>query len=390
MKKLLYSVLLILLIPITALTVYATITGKWFIFKAIRYNFVDIDDYKIFDNRTFYPSKNPYTIPTSSKYNQVPLTDTLNYYLHKYKTRAYIVIKNDSILHEQYWNGHTDTTISNSFSMAKSVISLLIGCAIKDGLIQSLDQPVADFIPEYANDERKNITIKHLLQMSSGLDFDESKSYQNPISVFFSDIMEAYYGNDLYSLMTRKKVAAAPGQFFDYKSGDTQLLSFVISKATGKTISQYFEEKIYKPMGAASRGLWCLDRENGVEKAFCCINTTAKDFAKIGLLLLNKGMKDGVQILDSNYIKEATTPLQIKDAKDTTKFASFYGYQFWIMDDIDPSIYYLRGTLGQMIIIIPKKDMVIVRLGENQGVKKGTHHYDISYKIVEEAIKMYQ
>lgn len=387
-KTILKIILAILIVPQIVLFGYVAYSGKWFIYKAIRYNFVNIDDYKIFENRDIPASENPKHWSISKNYNNIPLSDTLTKTLEKHQSVAFLVIKNDSIMVEKYWDSYADTSISNGFSMAKSVISLLVGCAIQDGKIKSVEQPVADFIPEFKNGEKSKITIKHLLQMSSGLDFDESKSYRNPVSVFFSDIMEAYYGTDLYTLVTNTEASEKPGVYFDYKGGDTQLLAFIVMKATGKNISTYFYEKIYNNIGAESEAKWCIDKKDGNEKAFCCLNTTARDFAKIGKLVLNKGKIEGKQIVDSSFLVQAILPSKLKDKSDTTKIVDFYGYQFWMMSDIDKNIVYLRGTLGQFVIIIPDKNIIIVRLGKSQGEKQG-FHYGQTYVYVNEILKTF-
>lgn len=372
-----------------ALNVLTLLSGNRFIYKAIYYNFVNIDDYKIFDNRSIPASKTPKPWSISTAYNKKPLTDSLVATLEKYKSVAFLVIKNDSLIAEKYWKGYGEKSISNSFSMAKSVVSMLVGAAIKDGYIKSVNQPVADFLPEFKEGEKVKITIKHLLQMSSGLDFDESKSYKNPVSVFFSDIMVAYYGSDLYQLVATKSPVEAPGVYFDYKSGDTQLLAFIVMKAVNKNLSEYFYEKIWNPIGAETEALWCLDRENGFEKAFCCINSNARDFARLGKLYLNKGNAFGLQVVDTSYVEASINGSGLIDKLDTTKICDFYGYQWWMMPNYkEQNIFYLRGTLGQMVIVIPEKNIIIVRLGEEQGPKQGSHYAQI-YSLVDEVNTMY-
>lgn len=375
MAKYIFLLFKTFLIAIFALLLlYPLLTGKTYLYKAVYYNFVNIDDYKIFSTRTIPVSTAPQPWPISKKYNQIVLNHSFSDSLQKLKTVALLVIKNDSIIYEKYSGGYSEKSLSNAFSMAKSVISLLVGAAIKDGHIASVNQPVADFLPEFKDSLKSKITIKHLLQMSSGLDFDESTGYRNPVSVFFSDIMVAYYGNDLYNLVAHKKAVETPGVYFDYKSGDTQLLAFIVMKATGKSISEYYYEKIAQPLGMETAALWMLDKENGYEKSYCCLNSNARDFAKIVKLMLNYGNAGGVQIADTNYIVESLSPSLLQDKNHGTGKTRFYGYQWWLLPHISPKAFYMRGTLGQIVVAVPEKNIIFVRLGESQGKSTGLHY----------------
>ena len=188
--------------------------------------------------------------------------------------------------------------------MAKSWVATLIGVAIKDGYIKSVNQKVGDFLPEFNDEPKSKITIKDLLTMSSGLDWDEN--YYNPIG----QAAEAYYGDNLKEVGPKFKSIDFPGKTFIYHSSCTQILSFIIEKAVNKTISDYLSEKLWIPMGASKSATWSVD-ENGDEKAFCCINSNARSFAKIGRLYLNKGVYNNIRIIDSSFVKEAITPAKL-------------------------------------------------------------------------------
>lgn len=368
-KFILYFIFFIIL----AFNLYVIISGNFFIYKALRYNFVGIDDYKIFDNSTIKASKNPQPWQISEKYNSLILPDTIKQTHKNTQTFAFIIVKEDSIFYEKYWDGYSESSISNSFSMAKSVVSMLIGVAIKEGKIKSENDFVYEYLSEFKAGDKSKIKIKDLLMMSSGLNWDESKSYNNLIAVFFSDIMQAYYGNNLYDLCMKTSVTSAPGVYFDYKSGDTQLLAFILKKATGKSVSQYFEEKIWQPLGAENDALWCLDKANGDEKAFCCLNSNARDFAKLGKLMIQNGKWNEVQIIDSLYLKNALSSKLLHTPEGN--FVDYYGYQFWLLPQFkNQNIFYLRGTLGQLIVVVPNKKMIVVRLGNLEGNKIGDHY----------------
>jgi len=288
----------------------------------------------------------------------------------KYKTIGFVVIQHKKIILEQYWKNYSPLSLTNSFSMAKSVISLLVGCAITDGKIKSVNQPVSDFLPEWTSYDGKVLTIKDLLTMSAGVDWDES------YSSLFSKTTQAYYGNDLWKLALTEKLVEKPGVRFNYQSGVTQILAFLLQKATGRNIADYASEKLWTPIQAEEDAQWSLDHKNGMEKAYCCLNSNARDFARLGQLILNKGSWNGVQVVDSNYIKEATTPatwlkftrkLRPGQTKaDPPVPCTFYGYQMWIANYRGLKVSYMRGMLGQYIIAIPKLDAVIVRLGKEK------------------------
>jgi CubicO group peptidase (beta-lactamase class C family) len=362
---------------ILAFFLFAAFTGKFFVFKALYYNFAGIDDYKIFDNRVIKKSTQPQPWPVAVNYNKVALPKETQEALVKYESIAFLVIKNDSIVHEQYWDGYGPSSLSNSFSMAKSVVSILIGAAIKDGKIKSIDQPIGDFLPEFTSGGKEKITIHHLLMMSSGLNWQES--YANPVSM----TTEAYYGDDLRSLLGRMKAIETPGKYFNYLSGDTQILSFVLKAATGKSLSEYAAEKLWQPLGAENDALWSLDKKEGDEKAYCCINSNARDFARIGKLYLQDGYWNGQQIVDTSWVKASTTPDLILD-NVTKQPIDYYGLQWWLIKDSKgQDDFYMRGIGGQYVIVIPSKKIIIVRLGRKRSKERIGEHLKDTYEYLD-------
>lgn len=356
-------------------------TGKTFFWKALVYNFPDIYDYTLFDNATIQNSDSVQKWGISPNYNLTPLSLQLDSTLKATKTTAYLVLKGDQILQEHYWNNTDTITISNSFSAAKSYVSAMIGFAIQDGYIKSADQPVGDFLDDFKRNGKEHITIKHLLQMSSGLSWTES--YSGPFSI----TTEAYYGTDLNKTIASLNVTHPPGKDFVYRSGDTQVLGMIIKKSTGVSLSEYMAQKIWQPLGAENNALWSLDKEDGMEKAFCCINATARDYAKLPRLYLNKGMWNGKQLLDSNYIKASLTPTGKHDPQSNTN-CNFYGYQWWLIPEYKGhNIFYARGILGQFMICIPQLDIIIVRMGHERGDKKDGIHHILTYAMIDEVLK---
>jgi CubicO group peptidase (beta-lactamase class C family) len=342
------------------------LSGNTYLYKAVWYNFAGIHDLGIFPSRTISPAE-AIPWPVSKKYNQTPLPEELLQKLEELETVAFLVIKDDSLINEYYWKGHTDSTVSNSFSMAKTFVGILTGCAIDDGYISSLDQPLSDYLPSWKG---TGVTLRHAITMSSGITWDES--YANPFSI----TTKAYYGNDLSSLTDNIRPSEKAGEKFKYLSGNTLLLAAVLNKATGKSLSEYFEERIWKRIGAERPAYWSLDRKNGIEKAYCCLYSTARDFARIGKLFMNEGEFNGKRIISGQFVRESVIPAPITD--DQGKRISHYGYSWWIIPFFKGKyVYYARGILGQYIIVIPEKRTIIVRLGWKRGKKAGFHYPEV-------------
>lgn len=337
-------------------------SGKWYYYKALVYNYVGIDDLNLFPSRVI-KSGSPQPWPVGSDFNKRPVPDTLQKTIDRYRTVAFLVIKDDSLRHEQYHDGYGTGSLSNSFSVAKSIIGILVGIALDEGKIKSLDDPVYKYYPEYASGENRKLKIRHLLTMSSGLDYDES------YTSLTSPTTRAYYDNKLREQMNDLCLKEEPGKRFEYRSSDTQILSFVLQAATGVSISDYASEKLWKPLGAEHDAQWSLDHENGDEKAYCCIYSNARDFARIGKLVLHKGVWNGKRIVSQGFMDEMLTPAPLLNEGENNLT---YGYQWWIREQNGHKVYYARGILGQYIFVIPDQNMVIVRLGHERAEKDST------------------
>ena len=381
MKKALKYILAIFVI----LNFLIILSGKSWLYKAVSVTYLKghtssyIDDYIHFPSNSIKNGNHQEWL-VSKEYNKAQLPEFIKPINDKLGTVAYVVIKNDSIIFEEYWNGYSADSSSNSFSMAKSWISTLVGIAIKEGKIESINQKACDFLPEFCEGDNSKITIKHLLTMSSGLDWDED--YHDPLG----QTAEAYFAPNLKKQMMRLKAVEPPGETFKYHSSCSQLLAFIVESATGQSVNEYTSEKLWKPMGAKHPALWNTDTKRGDEKAFCCINSNARDFARLGKLYLNQGNWNGTQLLDSNYVKEATSVSNLLD-EDGNKNIN-YGYQFWIANRKGLDVYYTRGLWGQYVICIPEKDMIIVRLGRNYGFHLADGHSEDFYQFIDAALEM--
>lgn len=346
------------------------------------YWFANIDDYTIFENREVEVEDGE-DWPLDSSYNHYLLDSTDRNYLEEHQTVAYLVIQDGKILYEEYWDDYGKESLSNIFSATKSIVSLLIGIAIDEGKIDSINDPIGKYIPEFATDERGTITIKNLLCMSSGLDWDEA--YSSPFSI----TTQAYYGHNLREVAIDQNLIERPGVRFRYQSGNTQLLAFIVEAATGETVSKYAEKKLWKPMHATQKALWSEDKEEGDEKAFCCFTSNARDLARFGQLILNKGRWNGQQLVSEDYIMQATSPALELLNEEKTEPLNFYGYQYWVLPYQGINIPYMRGHLGQYIYSIPNKNAVVVRLGKQKDkIHEGPitldipRYIDIASKII--------
>jgi CubicO group peptidase (beta-lactamase class C family) len=334
-------------------------SGRLYLYKALVYNYVNIDDLNLFPYREVKAgSARPW--PVGSDYNRAKLSPLLQETLEKYRSVAFLVIQHDSIRYEQYWDNYGPSSLSNSFSMAKSFISILTGIAIDEGRIRSMDDPVCAYLPEFCKGMDSTLTIRHLLMMSSGLNYDEG------YASLFGPVTRSYYGTDLRGQMYDLDVIRTPGREFNYMSSNTQLLAFVLEKATGMKVSNYASEKLWKPIHAEHDAMWSLDHRDGDEKAYCCFYSNARDFARIGKLFLNKGRWDGNQVVSEAYVTSCVTPAPVTDNGLPNKI---YGYQWWLTEQSGRKVFYARGILGQYIFVIPDLDLVAVRLGHERGEK---------------------
>lgn len=361
--------------------IFLFVTHKTYFYTAVYHNYADIDDYTFFENRIITKSTNHQPWKLGLNYNKKPLSIGFRKTLEEIETVSFLIIKSGEIQYEEYWDGYSETSYSNSFSIAKSIISLLIGIAIDEGEIKSANDPIGNYLPYYSSKEFSGITIKHLLTMSSGLNWEES--YGSP----FSMTTEAYYGDDLKRLMFELKPLRKPGIRWRYKSGDTQLLGLILKQATEIPVGEYASQKLWKPLGAENDALWSLDKKNGVEKMYCCFNSNARDFARIGQLVLQDGGWNGEQIVSKEYLEASIKPCMMLDAD--AENVKHYGFKWWLIPEYKGfNIYYARGILGQYIINIPEKDVVVVRLGKQRGEKIGAHPAEV-FSIIDEVVNNY-
>ena len=381
LKIILWSLLLIIVLVIGVIH----ISGHGYIFNAFQKTYLQghttahIDDYVDFDNAVINAGT-PQPWILHEKYNQLQLPDSLRKELEDFQTIGFAIVKDGKLLYEEYWNNYADTSLTNSFSMAKSITTMLLGKAIEQGYIKDLDQRVADFIPEFLPDSLGRLaTVGDLSSMRSG--FDWTEDYYSP----FNMTTEAYYGDQIEKQLLKRHFSIRPGGHFLYLSANTELLAIVLKRATGKNLAQYLSEEFWQPMGMEDDALWSTS--GGIEKSFCCVYSNVRDYAKLGQLLLQKGNWNGVQLLDSAFVERMITPCYDAFLPDEPKK---YGYSIWIDEAYQPSFYGMMGHLGQRIIVVPDENVVIVRLGKSKDSvhpSKGALDAD-TYLLVDEVVKL--
>ncbi|MBT3523683.1 MAG: serine hydrolase [Flavobacteriaceae bacterium] len=344
------------------------------VYKMQRTN-ADITDYKYFENITLSKSTSPQPWPIHKDYNNLPETENLKKIHAELGTVAYLIIKNDSIWHEKYYQGYKKDSYSNSFSMAKSIVSATMGKAIQNGYFESIDDKVSSYVNGYSDGLAEKLTIGDLSSMASGLDWNES------YTDVFGVTARSYISSELNELIKSRAIVEEPGKSFKYYSASTQLLSMVIEEATQNKISTLVQDWFLEPLGFENNSLWQIDgKKNNTVKAYCCFNSNARDFARFGKLYKDFGKWNGVQILDSSFVAKSIKPRFKKSPE--------YGYGFWLGKINENDFFAMRGILGQYVIVVPERNIIVVRLGKKNLEKNNDRPKDFDVYLTE-ALKMF-
>ena len=352
-------------------------------------------DYKGFDKREVANDPERVSVlAVTEDAGTVELSSALSEMLKRTNSGSFLVFRNDSLVCERYFEPVADTVMTNSFSMAKTITCLLFQRAIEEGKIASWDEPVRKFLPwvgkaavekgeavdgvspDQMEANAAALTLRHLITMSAGLQWNES--YQSPFGI----TAKAYYGSDIEATMREVPVVVMPGTQFEYQSGSTQLLGLVLEQVTGKHLSDLASDWLWKPLGMEAPAYWSLDKANGRELNFCCVNARSRDFGRLGLMVLHNGKG----LVDSGFLAMARKPFEMGGKT----LVPFYGHSFWLgsVDGVD--FQFFNGLKGQYIVVIPSKNMVVVRTGH--GVVKpadGGRIFDCVKLYVGEAVRMF-
>lgn len=367
------------------------LTGHGYVWRALTSTYLqghrtaNIDDAKNFDQRIIAKG-NSTPWPKDPRYNQTPLAaDTLDY-LKKYGTAAFIVAQKGALVHEEYFAPYNAQSLTNAFSMAKTITTLQVGMAVKQGFISSFDAPLTEQIKEYAQDPRgQKATIAQLSAMKSGHEWDES--YYLPLNM----TTDLYYGKNAESLVLSHGFERDPGTAYEYSSGSTQLLGVFLKRALQAkepelSISEHLSRSLWQPLGMENDAVYTLDRpgsEGGMERTYCCVFASARDFARVGQVLLQDGQWQGKQLWDKAFVERMRQP----------DLQPYYGHSLWMDWKYKHPFYLLQGHEGQYVIVVPSHDLVIVRTGQHRDKKtlgpNGQLSLDI-YRFVDQAVALVQ
>lgn len=353
--------------------VWIAIAGPVTVFRIMRYGDTNIDDFSHYPDRVLHASDSPFQFNQSDEALRLPSTVLLEYgeegelesFLEANDSIAFLVIQGDVILYERYFQGHSPSSLSQAFSMSKSVTSALIGMAIDDGYIVGVEQPITDLVPELAQGGFANVQIQHLLTMMSGSSYVEN---DNPLG----EHVILNYTPALEEQILDFEMEREPGEDFRYKSGDNALLALALDRALGvETITEYTQRRLWTPLGMEYDGVWTIDHAgDGLEKTWCCLAAAARDFAKFGRLYLNEGSWNGRQIVPAEWVERSTQHGQVPETAWPNDYKAIgwwnYGYQWWLASK-EEGDYFALGKDGQILYLNPGKDVVILRLGWSRG-----------------------
>lgn len=411
MKKLLFFILTLLL----------SLASSCIVYREIRYLKPEIDEYNAFPQAKIQSGEDKFHFPVAIdtvisrlRWTRIIKGDTvrisIDEYLAKSNTTAYLIIKNDTIIYEKYYRGYDRSKISTFFSVTKSVTSLLVGIAVDEGYIKSVHDPVTDYVPEFKDGDPRfrQLTIEHLLNMRAGLRFTES--YTHP----FKGMARLFYGSNQLSFLKKLKFQYEPGEVYDYNSATTAILGIVLERAIKRPYAEYLEEKVWKPLGMEYDASMSLDdKKHRSAKSYQGLSATAIDLAKIGRLYMNGGNWNGVQIVSKEWVEKSITPnvaenhisgkkyrdyqyhwysderdwyerdsttgaYLFNDSISALRFAEESAFKYydvrklenrdipghhWVVADFSPT-FYAFGIIDQILYVDPEKKIIMVRLGE--------------------------
>lgn len=318
--------------------------------------------HRIFPTRTVAAGEYPMLLPRNPMdLDTVELQSdgqslSVDEYFRNHRVAGLLVIKNGTIVYERYGLGNTETSRWVSFSVSKSVTSMLIGAAIQDGYIANVDEKITDYLPRLKGSPYDQVRIRDILQMSSGVEWNED--YADPES----DINTAIWDTlTLYAFLNKKQRTAAPGATFNYNTAETNLAGNLLRSAIGNNLATYLSAKIWQPYGMEADANWQLVSEGEGEFGGCCINATLRDYGRIGLFALGNGrLTDGTQVLPEDWMAASTTPSPAYPG---------YGYFWWLGEN---GSYQASGIFGQAIYVNPQENVVIALHSARANASKDT------------------
>ena len=312
----------------------------------------------IFKTHTIKRGKNVHPLPVADRridptFTYQGKTWTVDDYMAAYRVSGLLVLKDGKIVLEKYGLGRKPTERWTSFSVAKSLTSTLVGAAIQDGKIKSIDDPVTRYVPDLKGSAYEGVTVRQMLMMSSGVKWNEN--YTDPKSdvALAGNTVSEPGVNPMVSYLRKLPRANPPGAKFNYNTGETDLVGVLVSKATGKTLAQYASEKIWQPYGMGRDDVWMTD-PGGQERGGCCLSMTLRDYARLGLFIAGDGMAGGKRVTPPGYIADATR----REIDNGDPAPGGYGYFWWIFDN---GGYSGLGIFGQSVTLFPAEHLIIVQ-----------------------------
>jgi CubicO group peptidase (beta-lactamase class C family) len=297
--------------------------------------------------------------------------DDLHAFLAETETQALIVIRDDEVVFERYSSGWRRDSMVTSFSVAKSFVSTLVGIAIEEGEIGSIDDPITAYLPELVERDARfeQITIRHLLMMSSGLEYQEWGWFM----FNGDDPLTTYHPDQRKLALTNSRIGGSPGETFSYNKYHPQLLGIVLERATGMSVTAWTQSRLWDPLGMEFDGAWTLDSDaSGFEKLEAGLNARAIDFAKLGSLFLHEGRWNAQDIVSPDWVALATGT-NSADRAQRAADGRYYALMWWGVERNPGSPdFYAWGDHGQFIYVSPRDDVVIVRTGVEYGVSAAT------------------
>lgn len=356
-------------------------------YDPIRYGGVPTQhDYKHFAQRKimnqgprfdFYYSDFNYQLGSKIGLTNKDLNSTnvsLDDFVLLHKTISFLIIRNDTIIYQFYDKKYSDTSLVSTFSVAKPFVSTLIGIAIDEKKIHSIDDYIVDYLPMFKSKPGfDKIKIKHLLHHTSGIKFTDNPS--NPMS----DNAAFYWGTNLRNLMQNAQIEQNPDKKFKYSSENTMLLSFILETVTGAPLSKYLEDKIWKPLGMSGPAYWSLDRNDNqaIEKSFCCLQARTIDLAKFARLYLNEGNWQGKQIISKEWVDYSTHP-------DPTGNNKHFYNNNWGIGPLKYASYFAIGLYGQFLYIYPADNLIMIRFGDNDVFYHPNYWMNVFIQIIDQ------
>jgi CubicO group peptidase (beta-lactamase class C family) len=374
--------LLIALVALLALagTIYGGLvatTSRSQLARAVLWRESDVDDYRRFPARRIAAGPDRFGFHRPAAGSQVPpapvrrisvwddlqlVERDLEQFLATTSTTAFLIVRGDTLLYEGYFNGAARDSVQTSMSVAKSVLGALVGIAVGEGRIGSVDDPITRYVPELAARDPRfgQITLRHLLAMRSGLRYAEGGGP-------WGDDTATYYAPDLRALaLTRTEVVEAPGRRFHYNNFNPLLVGLALERAVGMPVATYLAQRLWRPLGMEADGSWSLDsRHSGFEKMESGLNARAVDFAKLGLLVAREGRFRGQPLLPRAWVQDLT----LVPTGGGPVPSSGYRFFWWTQGDRHPPAVFARGKYGQHLYVVPDSDLVLVRFGRDAGYR---------------------